>query len=48
MHELWQVVLLVLLPLAWGLAVEYAFERFRRRRGGSPRPEGDDSHDWII
>ena len=32
MPRLVEIVLYVVLPLGWGLAVEYAFERLRRRR----------------
>ncbi len=35
MESVIKVVLLVLLPLAWGLGVEFLFERIRRRRARS-------------
>jgi hypothetical protein len=28
-----QIAVLILAPLAWGLLVDYVFERIRRRRG---------------
>ncbi len=41
MESVVKVVLLVLLPLAWGLGVEFLFERIRRRRARSKnRPGG--------
>ena len=40
-----QIALLILIPLAWGLLVDFVFERIRRRRrrrgadpGGQSRP----------
>ena len=40
MESVVKVVLLVLLPLAWGLGVEFLFERIRRRRARSKdRPD---------
>ena len=39
MENIVKVVLLVLLPLVWGLGVEFIFERIRRRRNlGKNRP----------
>ena len=34
MENTFKVVLLILLPLVWGLGVEFIFERIRRKRGG--------------
>ena len=43
--KLLQVLLLVILPIVWGLAVEFIFERLRRRRNKPPEPT---PHDWVI
>lgn len=32
MHKAVEIGLLIVLPLLWGLGVEYVFEFFRRRR----------------
>ncbi|NBB96248.1 MAG: hypothetical protein GVY16_10990 [Planctomycetes bacterium] len=32
MHPAVKIILLVVLPLAWGLGIEYAVELYRRRR----------------
>ena len=41
MWDFAEIILLIAAPLAWGLLVEYVFERFRRRRGaGGGRDEG--------
>jgi hypothetical protein len=37
---------MILLPLAWGLAVEWAFSRLRRRGRQSPAESCAD--DWVI
>jgi len=42
MSKLVQVILLVALPLAWGLGVEWVFEHLRRRRAsGQGRGDGE-------
>jgi hypothetical protein len=45
------LLLLILLPLAWGLLVEFGFELWRRgrangRSGAAPPPQTPD--DWMI
>jgi hypothetical protein len=42
-----QVLLLVLLPLGWGLAVEFAFEWARRRRSAAAG-KNVGPYDWVI
>jgi len=39
--KLIEILLLITAPLAWGLLVEYAFERFRRRRSARRGGEGE-------
>ena len=34
MPQLLKILLYIALPLGWGLAVEFVFERLRRRRAG--------------
>ncbi len=51
MNVLWkvlQIASLIVLPLAWGLAVEYVFERLRRKRRSHPGRGPDIPYDWII
>jgi len=44
-----EILLLILLPLAWGLAVERAFEHLRRRRTGDQGRQGSTRQDdWVI
>jgi hypothetical protein len=37
-----EILLLIALPLAWGLATEYVFERLRRRRRPSTIEDSRD------
>lgn len=43
-----EIASLIILPLAWGLAVEFVFERIRRKRRKLPDHGGDIPYDWII
>ncbi len=46
-----KIVLLILLPLAWGLGVEFIFERIRRRRScGKSRPydRSNEPHGPVL
>jgi len=36
-----EVILLIVLPLLWGLGVEYVFEWFRRKKGSVDHTPGD-------
>lgn len=40
MRKILEILALVLVPLAWGLFVDFVFERLRRRR--KPRPSSDE------
>ena len=37
-----EILILVLAPLAWGLLVDFVFERVRRRRKSAPGPADDE------
>jgi len=41
MPKILEVILLVVIPVAWGLSINFVCEIFRRRRGR--RGSGDDS-----
>ena len=41
MPKILEVILLVVIPIAWGLSINFVFEIFRFRR--SRRAPGDDS-----
>lgn len=47
-----KILLLIVTPLIWGLAVEYVFELLRRRKGYKIPPNLEDTqateHDWVI
>jgi len=47
-HVVLKVALYVLMPLLWGLGVEFVFERLRRRRGKPAREETVGPYDWVI
>ena len=38
----WSILLLIALPLAWGLAVEFLFEFVRRRQAARASQKGPD------
>jgi cbb3-type cytochrome oxidase subunit 3 len=40
-----EIALLIVLPLVWGLGVEYLFRRIRRRDNDREAPPRDD---WVI
>ena len=42
------ILLLIVLPLAWGLGVEYVFRRIRRKAGDGKAQENGFPHDWVI
>lgn len=43
MWDVLKIVILIVAPLLWGLAVEWVFERIRRRRAKvGPGPEGGE------
>jgi hypothetical protein len=46
MRKFIEISLLIVMPLAWGLAVEFFFERLRRRRGEARNSSTHD--DWVI
>jgi hypothetical protein len=44
-----EILLLIFLPLVWGLGVEFAFERIRRRRSAVRDAEANGGpNDWTI
>ena len=50
------IVLLIVLPLVWGLMVEFIFEHIRRKTRGTnqrgksanPNQQEQSPYDWII
>lgn len=48
MLKVLEIASLIVLPLVWGLAVEFVFERIRRKRRSRPGDGGDIPYDWII
>ncbi len=48
MWKVLEISSLIVLPLAWGLAVEFVFERIRRKRRKLPGHGGDIPYDWVI
>ena len=43
-----EIAMLVLLPLGWGLGVEFVFERIRRRAARRGGEAGGGPDDWTI
>jgi len=42
-----QIAMFVLIPLAWGLLVDYVFERVRRRRRGAQTDAEAAEHEVV-
>ena len=47
MTKVLYIAALIVLPLAWGLLVEFVFERIRRRRLARGQ-EFEHPSDWVI
>lgn len=52
MFKVIEIGLLVMIPLLWGLAVEFVFQRLRGRTQRSQAPRAEQppvtEHDWVI
>jgi hypothetical protein len=47
----WKIALAVGLPILWGLAVDFIFERIASRRRAAGNADGEDApgpDDWVI